>query len=275
MFTDISDLRDFYETGLGRTVKRLLRWRVQQLWPDVTGMTVLGVGYAVPLLRPWEQQAANLIALMPAQQGIVHWPREGPYRAVLADEAALPFADCSMDRIILMHALECTESLRAMLEECWRVLAGTGRLLVIVPNRRGVWARLDSTPFGMGHPYSARQLRAVLTTARFTPLRVERALYLPPIDSRFLLRAAATFEGIGARCCPRLAGVVMVEACKQVYAIRPNAQRQRLPVRILPIPQLVPQMRPRTGRNGLDAGEQTKEKPDKSGFKKALVQIKV
>lgn len=241
MFTDIADLRDFYETPLGRTAKRLLRQRVQQVWPDVTGMTVLGLGYAVPLLRPWEQQAGRIIALMPAQQGVVHWPREGPYRAVLADEAALPLPDCSVDRIVLMHSVECTESLRPMLEECWRVLAGTGRLLVIVPSRRSIWSRFEATPFGAGHPYSARQLRNLLTSLQFTPLRLERALYVPPLNNRFALRAATTLEGFGYRWCYRLAGVLIVEACKQVYAVRPAARRRLAPARILPVPQLVPQ----------------------------------
>lgn len=241
MFTDIADLRNFYETPLGRTAKRLLRERVQYLWPSMTGMTVLGIGYAVPLLRPWEQQAGQLIALMPAQQGVVHWPREGPYRAVLADEVALPLPDCSVDRIVLLHALECTESLRPMLEECWRVLSGTGRLLVIAPSRRGIWSRFEATPFGAGHPYSARQLRNLLTSLQFTPLRMERALYVPPSNNRFVLRAAAALERFGYRWCHRLAGVLMVEACKQVYAVRPVMRRKLAPARILPMPQLIPQ----------------------------------
>jgi SAM-dependent methyltransferase len=241
MFNDIADLRNFYETPMGRTAKRLLRARVQAMWPSMTGMTVLGLGYAAPLLRPWEQQAGRLIALMPAQQGVVQWPMEGPYRTVLADETALPLPDCSVDRIVLLHALECTESLRPMLEECWRVLAGTGRLLVIAPSRRGLWSRLEATPFGTGHPYSARQLRNLLTGTQFTPLRMERALYFPPMNNRFVLHAAGSIERFGYRWCYRLAGVLMVEACKQVYAVRPSARRRLAPARILQVPQLTPQ----------------------------------
>jgi alpha-ketoglutarate-dependent 2,4-dichlorophenoxyacetate dioxygenase len=45
-----------------------------------------------------------------------------------------------------------------------------GRLLLIVPNRRGIWARLDSTPFGHGRPYSRGQLERLLGDALFTPL---------------------------------------------------------------------------------------------------------
>ena len=46
--------------------------------------------------------------------------------------------------------LEMTNDPGTLLREAWRVLAAGGRLLVVVPNRRGLWARMDTTPFGHG-----------------------------------------------------------------------------------------------------------------------------
>jgi hypothetical protein len=46
----------------------------------------------------------------------------------------------------------------ALLREVWRVLAPNGRLLAVVPNRRGLWARIDTTPFGHGRPFSRGQV---------------------------------------------------------------------------------------------------------------------
>ena len=46
--------------------------------------------------------------------------------------------------------------------EIWRVLSGNGRLLVIAPNRRGIWARFEHTPFGHGRPYTSSQLYRLL-----------------------------------------------------------------------------------------------------------------
>ena len=40
--------------------------------------------------------------------------------------------------------------------------AAGGRLLIVVPNRRGVWARSDTTPFGHGRPYSRSQITHLL-----------------------------------------------------------------------------------------------------------------
>jgi hypothetical protein len=97
-------------------------------------------------------------------------------------------------------------------------LAPAGRLLIIVPNRRGVWARLDSTPFGQGRPFSRSQLESLLVQSLFTPLVWSGALYFPPVDRPLLLRSAMTVERIGARVSARVAGVIVVEAKKELVA---------------------------------------------------------
>ena len=108
---------------------------------------------------------------MPAAQGVLHWPPEGPNRVVLTDEGELPLADFSIDRVLLVHGIEFSEQIRPMLKEAWRVLAGGGRLLAVLPNRRGIWARIDNTPFGQGHPYTTSQLSRLLREESFTPER--------------------------------------------------------------------------------------------------------
>jgi len=155
----------------------------------------------------------------------------------LADEAELPLPDVSVDRVLMVHAVECSEQLRDMLEEVWRVLTGDGRVVVVVPNRSGLWSRSDATPFGHGHPYTPRQLSRLLRDTMFTPVRTESALFVPPTRMRLLLRSAAAIEDIGARWFPRFAGVVLIEATKQIYASRPVAKtvlsRRR---RLIPVP---------------------------------------
>ena len=153
MWSDVVDLRDFYESRLGQVARHLLRRRIRQTWPDLRGEAVLGLGYASPFMRQFIGEAGRVIALMPAQQGVLHWPPEGPNATALVDETDLPLPDASMDRVLLAHAVECSEHLRDMLKEVWRVLAGNGRLLVVAPNRRGIWARTDRTPV-INYPYA-------------------------------------------------------------------------------------------------------------------------
>ncbi|HVH83318.1 MAG TPA: methyltransferase domain-containing protein, partial [Steroidobacteraceae bacterium] len=158
MASDVVDLHEFYGSGLGQMARRLIRRKVRRIWPSAKGQRVLGVGYATPYLRQFRDEAQRVIAVMPAAQGVMRWPDGEPNLVTLADEAELPLPDLSADRVLLVHALEHSEQLRPLLREVWRVLADGGRLLVVAPNRRGIWARLDRTPFGQGLPYTMGQL---------------------------------------------------------------------------------------------------------------------
>lgn len=218
MWNDVVDLRDFYAGSLGTVAGRMLRRHIRALWPDVTGLGVLGLGYATPFLAPFREEAARVMAAMPVQQGVLHWPGDGSGLTLLADETELPFPDLSIDRVLLVHSLECAESVRPMMREIWRVLTGSGRLLVVAPNRRGVWARFEHTPFGHGRPYSQVQLRRVLRDTMFTPLRSDAALFVPPVRSRMVLSSAPAWEEIGQRWFPAIAGVIVAEATKEIYA---------------------------------------------------------
>ncbi|MGQ9371893.1 class I SAM-dependent methyltransferase [Azospirillum sp. A39] len=236
MYTDIVDLREFYESSLGQVARRMIRRRLRELWPDVRGQIVLGIGYTTPYLRPFRDDAERVIALMPASQGVAFWPREGPGLVALSDEAELPLPDMSVDRVLLVHGLEGTEQLRPMMREIWRVLAGGGRLLSVVPNRRGLWARADWTPFGHGFPYSPSQLKQVLRDTMFVPERTAHALFIPPVRSRMLLRSAPAWEEVGTRWFKAFAGVTMIESSKQIFA---GVARKAQPVRrrlIVPMP---------------------------------------
>ncbi|MBO0735092.1 MAG: methyltransferase domain-containing protein [Alphaproteobacteria bacterium] len=230
MASDVVDLRDFYRTILGQVARRMIRTAIGHVWPDLHGMRLLGIGYPTPFLAPLAPDTERTVALMPASLGVLGWSPDGRNLAALADEAELPFADYSIDRVLLVHALETTEQVGPMLKEIWRVLAGGGRLLVVVPNRRGIWARLDHTPFGSGRPYTMSQLSRLLRDERFTPVASGTALFIPPARKRMILRSAAAWERIGKRWFPTFAGVVLVEATKQIYA-KPTlarAPRRRL-----------------------------------------------
>jgi SAM-dependent methyltransferase len=235
MNADVVEFRDFYAGRLGRVACRMIRRRTRLMWPDVTGMRVLGLGYATPYLRPFLEEAERVLAMMPAGQGVMPWPAEGPCRTALAEESELPLSDYSIDRVLLVHSLEFSEQLRALLKEVWRVLASGGRVLAVAPNRRGIWARVDSTPFGQGHPYTPGQLARLLREEGFTPEHTASALFVPPTRSRLLLRSAAAIERIGERWFTTFAGVSMVEATKHIYTPAPQPQR-RLRLRPVYIP---------------------------------------
>jgi SAM-dependent methyltransferase len=218
MWTDAADLRTFYGSALGRVARRMIIQRIRAIWPDVRGLSVLGFGFATPFLGPFRAEAQRVVAVMPAAQGVLHWPQEGANLTVLTDETNFPFPDRSFDRALLVNALEFSDPPRPMLRELWRVLTDGGRLMLIVPNRRGVWARFERTPFGHGRPYSPGQLSLGLRDAMFTPDQWSNALFVPPVHSSMVLSSATAWEQIGRRWFPAFAGVVIAEAVKQIYA---------------------------------------------------------
>jgi SAM-dependent methyltransferase len=230
MWNDADFLREFYESGLGRTARTLIRDRLRQVWPNTMGQRVFGLGYATPFIKPFQEDAERVIAAMPATQGVLRWPNNSAGKVMLCDEGEIPLPDVSIDRIILAHALECSEQVRPMLREIWRILADDGRLIVVVPNRRGIWARFDSTPFGRGNPYTLWQLNGLLRDTLFAPSRTERALFMPPSQSGAVEASAGVWDQVGRRICPIFSGVILVEAGKLIHAAtadRAAVQRRR------------------------------------------------
>lgn len=229
MYLDVIDLRDFYSADLGATVRHILAGRVRGLWPGVSGDRVMGLGFATPYLGQFREEAERVLAFMPAVQGVVNWPGDGPAATALVDEDMLPLPDAALDRVLLVHALEMANDPREVLREVWRVLAPGGRMIAIVPNRRGLWARVDTSPFGYGRPFSRRQLTQLLRESLFSPIGWGEALHMAPFARRRFRRSAETWERIGGLLWPAFAGVIIVEATKQLYPGLPVRRHARVP----------------------------------------------
>jgi SAM-dependent methyltransferase len=239
MHWDVVDLREFYASSLGRIAARTVRKKVRDLWPNVTGLDVLGIGYASPFLSAFRGEAARVINFMPSGQGVVHWPPGQDNLAALADEVQLPLGDGSIDRVVLIHAVENSEALAGLMQEVWRVLAPGGRLMVLVPNRLSLWARTDATPYGYGRPFSKSQLIALMRRHQFSLEGSTRALFYPPFSRRYLMNGAPMWERIGARLWPQSGGVLIAEATKRIYALpepKRIASRLRAPGGLKPVP---------------------------------------
>jgi SAM-dependent methyltransferase len=224
MWLDVVDLRDFYAGTLGRLVRQLVGRQLAAIWPDLTGQRVLGLGFPTPYLDPFRSQAERVLAVMPPGQGVMRWPADSPSVSeknlvCLAPEFSLPLPDRSIDRLLLVHCLESSAELRLMMRECWRVLADGGRILVVVANRNSLWARFEFSPFAHGRPFSATQITTLLREGLFAPRQVLKALFMPPMFWRLFARWAPGLDRLGNRWFPTFAGVHIVEAEKQIYAM--------------------------------------------------------
>src|SRR5271165_5961171 len=220
MSIDVVDLRNFYAMRLGVVARRFVGRGIRRRFADTRGMRVVGVGYTTPYLGLFREEAERCLAFMPAAQGVLKWPTTRPALSALVDENELPLPDNAVDR----------------------VLAAGGRILAVVPNRRGLWARMDTTPFGHGRPYSRSQINQLLRETWFTPTGWSEALYVPPVARGWFLRSAVAWERSGATISAPFAGVHLVEAVKQVYrAIPARREKRRL------VPALEPALAPSPG----------------------------
>lgn len=228
MRRDVLELRQFYASDLGEAAREMVSRKVVETWGDARSLDVLGLGYATPFLGPLRPAARRVVAAMPAQQGVEVWPQGEGNLACLAAEDGLPFANALFDRILVVHTLEESPDPLALLREVWRVLAPSGRAIVVVAARNGVWGNAESTPFGHGRPYSRRQLGELLREAELEPSGWTRALYAPPIA--WTARWAEAFEQVGSRLWPGFAGLMLMEAVKQTFAVKPRGHRARVRV---------------------------------------------
>jgi len=219
MHLDVVDLLAFYRTPLGVVTRQLLRKRLGELWPDVKGLRIVGLGFATPFLRTFVPEPDRLLALMPQGQGVIRWPMDGKPSTALIEETSIPLPDASIDRILMVHSLETVEGPSELLREVWRVLAPQGEVLIVVPNRRSFWARYEGTPFGFGRPFSRSQLSTLLRDCGFVPEEWAGALHMPPNRGGMMLRMARTWEKFGIRWWSRFGGLVLVRATKQIYAL--------------------------------------------------------
>ncbi len=217
----------FYKTPRGLIAARVLREQILALWPDLSGCAVLGLGWTAPYLRLWRNKAERVIEAVPHETA--------SETGCIVAEDRLPFPDLMFDRILLVHAVEQADVAPRLLREVWRVLRDDGRLLVLTPNRLGLWAHAESTPFGHGQPFSPGQIDRLLTRAAFRTRRQAAALYTPPMPARLVLRSYRAWEAAGARLVPQLAGVTLTEAEKDAFAAVPLRAGQRRRV-ILPEP---------------------------------------
>ncbi len=240
MRRDVLDLRQFYASDLGRAARAMVGRKVIETWGDAHGLDVLALGYATPFLGPALTAARRVVAAMPAQQGVEVWPAGARNLAALVPEDSLPFANALFDRILVVHGVEESPDPIGLLREVWRVLAPSGRVVVVVAARNGLWANSEKTPFGHGRPYSRGQLAELLREAELEPSGWTRALYVPPVP--WLASWAEGFEQAGSRLWPGFSGLLLMEAVKQSFAVKPRAARARVPSRglLAPVPSGAP-----------------------------------
>jgi SAM-dependent methyltransferase len=225
MAVDILDLAEFYAAPRGQMVQRQITRAIAQCWTPAGDDVLVGYGYALPYAAAlWPDGHWHF--LMPGQQGVMIAPSEVRRMTALVQETDWPLRDASVNRVLMVHGLEAANQSEALLGEVWRVLVPNGRVIMLVPNRTGFWARRDGTPFGTGRPYSRGQLRRMVKQAGFVLRDMQPVLMVPPQLPVRVQEILARPAGLLRYIVPQIGGLWLVEAQKQLPAPLRAQRRQ-------------------------------------------------
>ena len=159
-----------------------------------------------------------------------------PAAALFCDFDALPFANQSLDLVVLPHALELSRDPHLTLREVERVLVPEGRVVILGFNPASLWGlrqRLGRGRRAVGLARSAPlylprageflgywRLRDWLRLLSFEVEGGRFGCYRPPYQSARWLERSAWMEGLGERWWPVLGAVYVLVAVKRVRGMR-------------------------------------------------------
>ncbi|QDH24083.1 methyltransferase domain-containing protein [Neokomagataea tanensis] len=169
------DTTAFYNTPIGQRVQTLIQRHLNSLHLPPCSRAI-GIGDASPYASSLPE---HTILARPAHS----FHNKTSQRECVVDTTRLPFDDCSVPLIFAIHALEFAPSPPELLRALWKALTDDGYLILIVPNRSGLWAHSDRTPFGHGTPFSTGQIQKLLTQSLFKTDVKRSALITPPAFS--------------------------------------------------------------------------------------------
>lgn len=225
----IVDLSTWLQTAPGRY---LLEWETQRLdlaVSDRFGFHALQLG--MPMV---EGLRANR---MPYRWVASEQPSpEVPLGVALhCDFDALPFANHSIDLVVLPHTLELARDPHRTLREVERVLVPEGRVVITGFNPASLWGvrqRLGHLRCGGAtrsrNPYLPRagefigywRLRDWLRLLGFELEGGHFGCYRPPLKSEVWLQRYAWMDSLGDRWWPVLGAAYQLEAVKRVRGMR-------------------------------------------------------
>ena len=216
MACTVKQLCDFYKTPLGEVVQVYINDIVKKFIPESTNIQfILGLGYVTPYLTRKLIQKNAVLSFTFNKMGGITWPNTTCSHTAIVHENHLPLANKSIDKLIVVHGLECSKNREQLLTEVNRIVAPDGEILIIFPNKAGIWSHTSNTPFAHGDHYTMSQLNDALSKDGWHIKAEERFLYFPPTQSLYTQSFFAPVEMMGSYFFPYFSGLNAITAKKQ------------------------------------------------------------
>ncbi len=206
----------------------LLQWERAQIdaaVADVFGYHALQLG--------WSDIAGLQANRMPHQWLALGHAGPGSSTSLVCDFSALPFAEASLDLLVMPHTLEFSLDPHATLREAARVLVPEGRVVICGLNPTSLWGWRQqrgrmAIKAGVGSLYLPDsgdmigywRLRDWLRLLSFEVESGSFGCYRPAVRSQSWLDRTAWMDTLGARYWPILGAAYCITAVKRVRGMR-------------------------------------------------------
>lgn len=212
-----SQLNDWYQSPLGEALAAAIAERLEPILSELYGYQLLQLG--IPDRPEW-------VASSPINHKICVLPdsRIKPVAGadnLFAEFTNLPFANGSIDVVVLPHILAFVDNPLDVINEVERVLVPEGHLIIIGFNPFSLWGlgRLF-LQFKQQAPWrnkfiSTFTLRHYLNNFSFEFVKLQSFFFRPPLNNARFLRQLLFLETIGRLCWPYPGGAYIFVAKKQ------------------------------------------------------------
>ena len=213
----VADIFGYHSLQLGLPMLEALRTnRMPHQWLALGAAESAGftIGAAADTQKPSPQQRCHVVDL-------------------LADPEALPFAEASLDLVVLPHTLELSVDPHAALREVARVLVPEGRVVITGLNPVSLWglrqrrARIYQRLGGhglylpdVGEFIGYLRLRDWLQLLSFEVETAHFGCYRPAVQSTRWLQRFAWMDALGEKWWPIFGAAYFMVAVKRVHGMR-------------------------------------------------------
>ncbi|MBI4695394.1 MAG: methyltransferase domain-containing protein [Gammaproteobacteria bacterium] len=216
----LTKLREWFETDTGRVFADIECELARSVLPNLFGYHLVQLG----MCQGPAFSASSRISLQLCVGLDSACPQDC---ALVCAEDALPFAEASIDVLVLPHVLEFGRDPYGVLREAERVLIGEGHLLIL---GFSPWSLFGLWRLSLGWrshaPWSGRHLRLArvkdwLSLLGFDIVLTAKASYRPPLGRMRTFRGLDFLERFGAYFWPFFGNIYMIVAKKRVLRVRP------------------------------------------------------
>ena len=250
---------DSWETWLqsppGQYILQSEQLLFNQAVSDVFGYHALQIG--LPQMNTLEENRISL-KLMLLSHGASQSGGELPYQSIEGLPEELPFANQSIDLVVLPHVLEFAKDPHQILREVDRDLIPEGRVVISGFNPASLWGLRQYMGRLVGHAYlptegqfmSLLRVKDWLKLLDYSVDRGHFACYRLPLRKEKNMARMAFLENMGNRWWPIFGSVFLISAIKRHAGTRLVG---RVPKRAL---QAIPQFNPATQNTSQHTTEQ-------------------